>query len=197
MLQVAENVDFSAPMTFLRGTVVTAILKSVYIGAASTGTAQKVSLSLLGRLRLAVSVICTGGVLPEMVPCLGLCLGFAGLDALARRVIVRWAGGDNPMRAGSLRTAYVGLTLLVASHRAVSSQRILPYFQCFLGLFHVLSVAQLLRRYYQRTGGPEGGDRYLAGLFSAAQASADGHSLLSTLITRYPSLGNSRTCEDQ
>ena len=59
-------------------------------------------------------VLC-GGVLPEMVP-MGRCAsGFAGLGALARRVIVRWADGDNPMLVGGLRTAYVGLTLLVPS----------------------------------------------------------------------------------
>ena len=46
MLQVVDIDDFSASMTFLRGTVVTAMLELVYIYTTSTGTAQKVSLSL-------------------------------------------------------------------------------------------------------------------------------------------------------
>ena len=115
MLQVVDIDDFSASMTFLRGTVVTAMLELVLVNTTSTGTAQKVSLSLSRRPRLPLSVICTRGVLPEMVP-MGRCAsGFAGLGALARRVIVRWADGDNPMLVGGLRTAYVGLTLLVPS----------------------------------------------------------------------------------
>ena len=46
MLQVVNIDDFSASMTFLRGTIVTAMLELVYINTTSTGTAQKVSLSL-------------------------------------------------------------------------------------------------------------------------------------------------------
>ena len=47
MLQVVNIDDFSAPMTFLRGTVVTAMLELVLVNTTSTGTAQKVSLSSL------------------------------------------------------------------------------------------------------------------------------------------------------
>ena len=54
---------------------------------------------------------------------------FAGSGALARRVIVRWADGDNPMLVGVSQTSYVSLTLLVPSRRAVSYQRILPCFR--------------------------------------------------------------------
>ena len=48
MLQVANIDDSSASMTFLRGTVVTAMLELVLVNTTSTGAAQEVSLSLLG-----------------------------------------------------------------------------------------------------------------------------------------------------
>ena len=92
--------DSSAPMTFLRGTIVTAMLELVLVNTTSTGAAQEVSLSLPRRLRLPVSVVRTGGVLPEMVPMAPCASDFAGAGALARRVIVRWADGDNPMLVG-------------------------------------------------------------------------------------------------
>ena len=87
-------------MTFLRGTVVTAMLELVLVNTTSTGAAQEVSLSLPPRLRLPVSVIRTGGVLPGMVPMAPCASDFAGSGALTRRVIVRWADGDNPMLVG-------------------------------------------------------------------------------------------------
>jgi hypothetical protein len=74
-------------------------------------------------------VVRTGGVLPEMVPMAPCASDFAGSGALARRVIVRWADGDNPMLVGVSQTSYVSLTLLVPSRRAVSYQRILPCFR--------------------------------------------------------------------
>jgi hypothetical protein len=111
------------------------------------------------RLRLPVSVVRTGGVLPDMVPMAPCTSDFAGSGALARRVIVRWADGDNPMLVGVSQTSYVSLTLLVPSRRAVSYQRILPCFGDFFVYFRVIRGAQLLRRYYQRTGGPGGGGR--------------------------------------
>jgi hypothetical protein len=48
MLQVVNIDDSSASMTFLRGTVVTAMLELVLVNTTSTGAAQEVSLSLLG-----------------------------------------------------------------------------------------------------------------------------------------------------
>jgi hypothetical protein len=48
MLQVVDIDDSSASMTFLRGTVVTAMLELVLVNTTSTGAAQEVSLSLLG-----------------------------------------------------------------------------------------------------------------------------------------------------
>ena len=100
MLQVANIDDSSAPMTFLRGTIVTAMLELVLVNTTSTGAAQEVSLSLLGdsvSLSLwSAPAVCYQGWY-RWPPCAS---DFAGSGALTRRVIVRWADGDNPMLVG-------------------------------------------------------------------------------------------------
>ena len=101
MLQVANIDDSSAPMTFLRGTIVTAMLELVLVNTTSIGAAQEVSLLSLGdsvSLSLwSAPAVCYQGWYRWPAPCAS---DFAGSGALTRRVIVRWADGDNPMLVG-------------------------------------------------------------------------------------------------